>query len=284
MDVIAKLDNLIATKELTHTAFRRVVLDFFKRSKRSFPWRETHDPYEILVSEIMLQQTQTERVVQKYQQFLEKFPSCEDLAQASVGEVISEWQGLGYYRRALNLHRAAQMVVRDFGAQFPTDVETLRTLPGLGPYTAAAVATFAFGSAVPMIETNIRALYLYCFFPERSSISDREVLEVVEATLDKRDPRRWFYALMDVGVELKRHRKKINHRSKHYARQSRFEGSHRQVRAAVLRLLTENPKVSRQALEKLIKYDSKRVDKALAELEREGFVTGQKGTFALRGK
>ncbi len=282
MDVIAKLDELIASKTLTPGTFRRLVLDFFKRSERAFPWRETHDPYEILVSEIMLQQTQTERVVQKYQQFLEKFPSCEDLAKASVGEVIAAWQGLGYYRRALNLHRAAQTVVRDFGSRFPTDVEMLRTLPGLGPYTAAAVATFAFGKAVPMIETNIRALYLYSFFPETISVSDKEVLELVEATLDKRNPRRWFYALMDLGVELKRRRKKINHRSKHYTRQSRFEGSHRQVRAAVLRVLTENTRAKREAIEKLTKYDPERVKKALGELEREGFVTCNKGSYALR--
>lgn len=282
MDAIAKLDELIATKALTPGTFRRVVLDFFKRSKRSFPWRETHDPYEILVSEIMLQQTQTERVAQKYQHFLQRFASCEELAKASVGEVIAVWQGLGYYRRALNLHRAAQMIVREYGARFPEDVETLRSLPGLGPYTAAAVATFAFGKAVPMIETNIRALYLYSFFPERSSVSDKEVLELVEATLDKRNPRRWFYALMDLGVELKRRRKKINQRSKHYTRQSKFEGSHRQVRAALLRVLTENKRAKREAIEKLTKYDPERIEKALGELEREGFVTCNKGSYALR--
>ncbi len=282
MDAIAKLDELIATKALTPSTFRRLVLDFFKRSERSFPWRDTHDPYEILVSEIMLQQTQTELVVEKYQQFLERFASCKDLAKASVGEVIAAWQGLGYYRRALNLHRAAQTVVRDFGSRFPEDVEVLRTLPGLGPYTAAAVATFAFGKAVPMIETNIRALYLYSFFPERSGVSDNEVLELVEATIDRRNPRRWFYALMDLGVELKRHRKKINHRSKHFTRQSKFEGSHRQVRAAVLRVLTENTRAKRQAIEKLTKCDPERIEKALVELEREGFVVCQRGSYTLR--
>lgn len=282
MEIIAKLDNLIASKTLTPSTFRRLVLRFFERSKRSFPWRETHDPYEILVSEVMLQQTQTERVVQKYGQFLEKFPSCDALAKASVGEVVAVWQGLGYYRRALNLHRAAQAVVRDFGSRFPDEVEILRTLPGLGPYTAAAVAAFAFGRAVPMIETNIRALYLYSFFPKRRSVGDKEILELVEATLDKRNPRRWFYALMDLGVELKRHRKKINQRSKHYTRQSKFEGSHRQVRAAVLRVLTEKARAKRETIEKATKHSLERVEKALAELEREGFVTCSRGIYALR--
>ncbi len=282
MDAITKLDELIASKALTASTFRSLVLGFFKRSKRSFPWRETHDPYEILVSEIMLQQTQTERVVQRYSQFLAKFPSCGVLASASVGEVITAWQGLGYYRRALNLHRAARIVVRDYRSQFPEDVETLRTLPGLGPYTAAAVATFAFGKAVPMIETNIRALYLYSFFGRRRSVSDKEILELVKLTIYKRDPRRWFYALMDLGVELKRHRKKVNHRSKHYAPQSRFEGSHRQVRAAVLRVLSESSKATRGAIEKLTKYAPERVAKALVELEREGFVTCKGRRYALR--
>ncbi len=282
MDVITQLDQLIAAKELTPARFQRIVRHFFKRSGRSFPWRETRDPYEILVSEVMLQQTQTERVVQKYAEFLERFPTCKELAQASVGEVVAVWQGLGYYRRALNLHRAAQKVVGEFASRFPNDIETLRTLPGLGPYTAAAVAVFAFGRAAPMIETNIRALYLYCFFPKRRSVTDKEILELVEATIDRKDPRRWFYALMDLGVELKRHRKRINHRSKHHTKQSKFEGSHRQVRAAVLRVITEKKRAKQPAIQKLLQYDSSRIEKALGELEREGFVTCDKGTFTLR--
>lgn len=282
MDFISKLDELIASKTLTPTTFRRLVLNFFAKQGRAFPWRETRDPYEILVSEVMLQQTQTERVVQKYAQFLRQFPTCDDLARASVGEVISVWQGLGYYRRALSLHRAAQAIVRDFDSRFPSEVDTLRTLPGLGPYTAAAVAAFAYGQAQPMIETNIRAVYLYCFFPKRKSVTDKEIAEIVEATIDRRDPRRWFYALMDLGVELKRNRKKINHRSKHHTKQSSFEGSHRQVRAAVLRAITDKKRAKSEALQKLLPYDSDRIARALDELEREGFVRCARGIYALR--
>lgn len=277
MDFITKLDEQIAAKTLTPATFRRFVLNFFAKKGRSFPWRETRDPYEILVSEVMLQQTQTERVLQKYPQFLKQFPTCADLASASVGEVISVWQGLGYYRRALNLHRAAQAIVRDFDSHFPKEVEILRTLPGLGPYTAAAVATFAYGRVSPMIETNIRAVYLYCFFPKRKSVTDKEVAKIVEATIDRRDPRRWFYALMDLGVELKRQRKKINHRSKHHAKQSSFEGSHRQVRAAVLRVVTDKKKVKTGEILNLLPYEPERIAKALRELEREGFVSCARG-------
>jgi A/G-specific adenine glycosylase len=283
MDTISKLDRLIALELLDTKAFRKIVWSFFKERERSFAWRETYDPYEILVSEVMLQQTQTDRVARKYPEFLRKFPTVEILAQASTAEVIAVWQGLGYYRRALNLQRAAQEIVQRFASQVPSNVSELQSLPGIGPYTAAAIAVFAYGRAVPMIETNIRAVYLYSFFPRRENVADGEILELVKETIDRRDTRRWFYALMDLGAELKRQRKGINHQSKHHTRQSAFEGSHRQVRAAVLRVISERKRARRITIERILGVESSRVEIALSELEREGFLSYGRGVYCMKG-
>jgi A/G-specific adenine glycosylase len=282
MDVVSRLDDLINTRGVTTEAFRRLVRQYFKSSGRVFPWRETCDPYEVLVSEVMLQQTQTERVLPKYTDFLRLFPKCEVLAQAPLAEVLSAWQGLGYYRRALNLQAAARAVTAEWHGKFPRQVEQLRELPGVGPYTAAAVAVFAFGAVVPMIETNIRTVYLYTFFPHRRGVADAEIVQCIEETLDRRNPRDWFYALMDLGVELKRHRKEINQRSKHYVRQSKFEGSHRQVRAAVLRLISEQRWIASAELTCRVQGRPERILQALSELEREGFVRAVAGGYAVR--
>jgi len=258
------------------------VWSFFKEQERGFAWRETYDPYEILVSEVMLQQTQTDRVARKYTEFLRKFPTVTALAQASTAEVIAAWQGLGYYRRALNLQRAAQEIIERFASQVPSNVSELETLPGIGAYTAAAIAIFAHGQTVPMIETNIRAVYLYSFFPRRENVADREILALVDETIDRRDTRRWFYALMDLGAELKKQRKKINHRSKHHTRQSTFEGSHRQLRAAVLRVLSERKKAKKSTLKKILGFESFRIEKALSELESEGFLCRGRGVYCMK--
>lgn len=256
--------------------FQRFVLRFYSARGREFPWRETHDPYAILVSEIMLQQTQTDRVVPKYEAFLREFPTVQALSRASVAEVIRLWMGLGYYRRALNLHKAAKVIIEERGGSFPLTVDDLRTLPGVGSYTAAAVGAFAFGIASPMIETNIRSVYLTFFFPNRRVVSDKELSRVVEETLYRRDPRRWFYALMDLGVELKRLDRSINTRSKHYVRQSKFHGSHRQVRAAVLRAIAEKSRRSEELLSEL-SYPQEKIARAVTQLEQEGFIVKKRG-------
>jgi A/G-specific adenine glycosylase len=274
---IAKLDALIAHGDLTAHAFQRFVLSYFKKSGRTFPWRNTTDPYKILVSEVMLQQTQTERVVVKYAEFLKAFPTWRALSEATPAEVVKVWMGLGYYRRAFNLHKAAQSVWRDYDGKPPQNAEGLKNLPGVGPYTAAAVAAFAFGEPTPMIETNIRTVYLYTFYPQVEDVSDKEILAKVDETLYRKDPRTWFYALMDLGVELKKHAKGINHRSKHHVKQSRFQGSLRQVRAAVLRMIAESESTRRADIAKKLTYDTDKIQRALEALESEGLIQSSRG-------
>jgi len=271
-DTISNLNALIAEGPPTPQAFQKFVLRYFKKSGRAFPWRATRDPYKILVSEVMLQQTQTERVVVKYEEFLNIFPTWEALRQATPAEVVKVWMGLGYYRRAFNLHKAAQCVWNEYGGVPPETAEGLKNLPGVGPYTAAAVAAFAFGEPAPMIETNIRAVYLYTFYPQVCEVSDKEILRKVEETLYRRDPRSWFYALMDLGVELKKHTKGINQRSKHHVKQSKFEGSQRQVRAAVLRVVAEAASIRLADIPRKISYEPEKIEAAIKALQAEGLI------------
>ena len=271
-----KMDVLRAQGTPEVKDFQQFVLSFYRSRGREFPWRATRDPYAILVSEIMLQQTQTDRVVPKYEAFLKEFPSVEALSKASVADVVRMWMGLGYYRRALNLHRAAQSVVNEWGGKPPLTAEGLRALAGVGPYTASAVAAFAYGEATPMIETNIRTVYLHLFFQKRRAVSDKEILQCVAETMCRKDQRVWFYALMDLGVVLKRHTKGIHHRSKHHVKQSRFQGSQRQVRAAVLKLVSQEGEVRAVDVKKKLPFEAERIAKAVEALEVEGFIV--KGT------
>ncbi len=253
-------------------SFRACVRRFYRDHGRSFAWRNTRDPYRVLVSEVMLQQTQADRVVPKFREFLKRFPSWRSLAQASSADVMRAWQGLGYYRRAFNLQRAAQAVVRDHRGRLPADAEAIRGLPGVGSYTAGAVCAFAFGVGLPIVETNIRSVYLYAFFPRRRSVSDGEILALVEATLDVAAPREWYYALMDLGSELKKEKRGINSRSKHHTKQSPYHGSNRQARAAVLKALAERGTSSERRIAQLLGADPERVGRAVDGLLREGLV------------
>jgi A/G-specific adenine glycosylase len=287
MELIQALDRMMARGRPSVAVFQRFIRRYYKQRGREFAWRRTRDPYAVVVSEVMLQQTQTERVVPKYQEFLDRFPDCHALARASVSEVVAAWSGLGYYRRALNLRAAAAVVVEQYGGRFPSSIDELRQLPGIGAYTAAAVAVFAFGAAVPMVETNIRTVFLYVYFPQQDAVDDRAISDLVAATLDRSAPREWFYALMDLGVELKRARPGIHQRSKHYARQSRFEGSHRQLRAALLRACTHYGRLNYAGLVAHLSQElaaargarlcDSAIEKALQELEREGFIKVVRG-------
>jgi A/G-specific adenine glycosylase len=254
-------------------AFQRTVLDFYQACARSFEWRLTRDPYRILVSEVMLQQTQTSRVAERYPLFLKQFPSVKALALADQAQVLRAWQGLGYYRRARNLHQAARAVEELFGGRFPRSHEELCSLPGVGAYTAAAVAAFAYNYPVPMLETNIRSVFLYTFFPKQKDVSDKEVMEYVRKTLVTDRSRDWFYALMDLGVELKRVRPKINQASKHHAVQSPFKGSDRAVAAQVLRFILGSARaVSASQVLQGVKADEAQVNRAIERLVGEHMI------------
>ena len=181
-----------------------ILAHYRAHGRRDLPWRKTKDPYRILVSEFMLQQTQVARVAEKYEPFIERFPDFASLARAPLGDVIRAWSGLGYNRRALHLRETARIVVSRFDGRLPRGFDDLRALPGIGAATAAEIMNFAFNEPRAFIETNVRAVYIHHFFPGRKKVADAEILPLVERTLDAKNPRRWFYALMDYGVMLKK--------------------------------------------------------------------------------
>jgi A/G-specific adenine glycosylase len=260
------------TNDVSLSDFRDTIYDHYRRHGRPMPWRETRDPYAILVSEIMLQQTQSERVLPKYRDFLARFPDVTALARASLQDVLMLWQGLGYNRRARMLHEAARSIVTERGGEFPRTPGELRMLPGVGPYTAGAVAAFAFGEPAVFVETNIRRVFLQVFFPGREQVPDRELFPLVAATLDYTDPRSWYYALMDYGAYLSQAYGNANRRSAHYTRQSPFAGSVRQVRGAIVRLLAEVGEIETAELERRVAPGDDRYGSALVSLERDGMI------------
>ena len=232
------------------------------------------DPYRILVSEVMLQQTQVPRVIDTYTKFLRVFPSFRALARATPASVLKVWQGLGYNRRALMLLRCAKAVVGEYKGELPEDYDALQSLPGIGPYTAGAVMAFAFDCAVPVIETNIRRIYIHHFFPRRRSVPDSVILPLVTRhVMSVKSPREWYSALMDYGSWLATQTPNPNVRSKHYARQSAFEGSLRQLRGQVVRVLVSHPRMVVPAIATATEKPSSEIKKLMVTLEREGFVT-----------
>jgi A/G-specific adenine glycosylase len=253
--------------------FCQTIKLFYQKNRREFVWRQTTDPYKILVSEVMLQQTQTTRVVEKYELFLQAFPTVDALAQAPFQEVLLLWKGLGYNRRALSLQRCAQTIVAEHQGVFPSNYNDLIELPGIGPYTASAVCTFAFNRPLVFIETNIRAVFIHEFFQGREKIHDREIMPLIEQTVDKKNPREWYYALMDYGAQLKKRVKNPSRKSAHHAQQSKFEGSSRQVRGLILQaLLDAGGLLTVETLSVLIDRPENMIKKALLELIREELV------------
>ncbi len=278
------------------TRFRAVVWSYYRSAGRTMPWRETRDPYRIMVSEFMLQQTQVSRVEPRYHDFLESFPTVFDLARATLGDVLRSWQGLGYNRRARYLHETAKLIAGR-GGTVPDDPAELRTLPGIGAYTAAAVAVFAYERRVVMIETNIRRLFLHSFFRDGRDIPDREIGPLVEQTLPEqalppRDVRHWYYALMDCGAALAAPAlaapalaapaANANRRSRHYVRQKPFAGSVREVRGMIIRVLTERGEVSLEELERSAGPTDERFVPALEGLERDGLIVFTRSSISLR--
>ena len=219
--------------------FSKCIWDFYKTYGRTFMWRHNVNPYVVLVSEIMLQQTQTQRVSIKLPEFLAKFPNFKVLADSTPQELFQAWVGLGYNRRALALRTTAQKIIQDYAGALPNDPEILKTFPGIGPATAASITAFAYNRPTIFIETNIRAVYLHVFFHGQQGITDAQLLPHIQATVDEVNPRDWYYALMDYGVYIKKTYPNPSRASRHHTAQSKFEGSNRQIRGAVIRLLTE---------------------------------------------
>lgn len=219
----------------------------------------------------MLQQTQVDRVVPFYTHFLKKFPTAKKLGAAPLGEVLKAWQGLGYNRRAKMLHAAAKRLT----VHVPTTIAELEVLSGVGPYTARAVAAFAYNQDVVFVETNIRTAVIQHFFSRRKQVADSEIMKVLEQALPKGKAREWYSALMDYGASLKRQGVSHNPKMKGYAKQKAFKGSLREVRGALLRTLIEGPAEISQLSRLFPKERKVQVTHALHALEKEGLVEKQ---------
>ena len=247
---------------------------YHEEARAHLPWRATRDPYKILVSEVMLQQTQVERVIPYYKKFIRTFPSARVLARVSLANVLHVWQGLGYNRRAKYLHEAAKIIAREgFTGQ---------KLPGVGPYTSGAVSAFAFNKPEVFIETNIRTVFFYHLGPRRK-LSDKQLLPLVERALaqSRMEPREFYAALMDYGAHLKRQGIKLNAKSAHYKKQSAFEGSTRQVRGAILRELLKHHSTLATLMQR-IPRNQQEVANELSRLMAEGLVALHGRYFAIQ--
>jgi A/G-specific adenine glycosylase len=246
------------------------------------PWRRTKVPYRVLVSEVMLQQTSVARVLPKYGEFLRAFPTIRALAQSSVEEVLSVWKGLGYNRRALALRGAARAVQEKLGGRIPRTVDELVSLPGLGRATASSFLVFAFNAPIPFIETNIRRVFIHFFFPRSREVPDARILPLVEKTMDRKNPREWFYALMDYGAQLRGAGANPNLRSAAYVRQSRFEGSLRQLRGHVLDVMLELRSATANGISRALEKADPRLPAVLSQLVAEGFLSKKGGRYSFR--
>lgn len=259
-------------KEQCFFEFIDKVWAYYQKFGRTFTWRQYFHPYYILVSEIMLQQTQTFRVEPKFNQFIKKFPDFSALADASTVDLLSAWQGLGYNRRALALRTIAQTVMSDYKGKLPDEPQDLLVFKGIGPNTAGSICAFAFNKPTVFIETNIRAVYIHHFFHEDEMVHDKLLLPLIAKTLDKKQPRTWYYALMDYGVMLKKKYKNPAKKSKHHAKQSTFKGSDRQVRGKILRILTNSFQIDMMQLQELVNIEPQRLTKILNDLVDDGFI------------
>ncbi|MDO8572429.1 MAG: A/G-specific adenine glycosylase [bacterium] len=273
----------MSTSETTHTrnnknipAFKKNIRNFYRKNKREMPWRNTHDPYKILVSEVMLQQTQVSRVLKKYPQFIQAFPSPRVLAKTPLKRILSVWQGMGYNRRAIALKKIADKIMKEYSGVVPNDPVILEKFPGIGKNTAGAIIAFAFNKPAVFIETNIRRVFIYHFFKHRSEVSDKEILTLVEKTLDKKNPREWYYALMDYGAMLVRKVTNPNRRSKYYTKQKPFKGSNREVRGLIIQVLLENKSLSIKKFKE--KINRPELPQNINDLVHEGFLK-KRGTL-----
>lgn len=248
-----------------YTAFAKEVLTWYKkRGRHDLPWRTAINPYKILVSEIMLQQTQVSRVLTKYTLWMKQYPTLKKLSQANLKDILVLWQGLGYQRRAKALLAIAMKV-----QELPKETKELVALPGIGEYTASALQAFAYNSFSPMLETNIRTALIEAFHPKIKDINDtvlkKDLINLMEVTqVKKAGARIWYWALMDYGAHLKVKGVSHNTRTKGYKKQAPYKNSFRKVRAEVLFAITHNTALP----------VDERTPLVLSELKEEGFIRG----------
>lgn len=267
--------------------FQQLIHNFYNQHGRTLPWRPpllpvrpdgTLDPYAILTSELMLQQTQVTRVIPKFSLFMKQFPDVASLAAANLGDVLRVWSGLGYNRRAKFLWQTAQIVVTDYDGTIPVHQNELLRLPGVGANTAGAILAYAFNQLAVFIETNIRTVYLHHFFSGKVQVSDKSILGLVSQTLDTSRPREFYWGLMDYGTHLKATAGNLLSLSSVHAKQSAFIGSRRQVRGQVLRLLSAK---DFKLAELKAAISDNRLQDVLDELRAEGFIVRNGGLYRL---
>lgn len=254
--------------------FRSLVWNHYRREGRhALPWRHTRDPYAIVVSEVMLQQTQVARVFKFYAKFLERFPSFRALTHTPRREVLKAWQGLGYNRRAVSLHRLAGEISKKYKGKLPHTREELEKIPGIGPATAGSILAFAFNAPVYFVETNIRRAMLHHFFPRARKVGEKAIMDLVVRTLPKKNPRAWYYALMDYGSALATRVENPNRRLAAYRPQPKFKGSSRELRGNIVRYLLSHPRSDVRTLSRVLRVPLTRAAHTLAALKKEGLAT-----------
>ena len=261
--------------------FREIILGNYQQAGRVFPWRGAN-PWGVMVSEFMLQQTQTERVIRYWEEWMRLWPAPKALAQASMEEALQHWSGLGYNRRCYNLKNSAVIISSEYRGKVPQTPQQLRLLPGIGPYIAGAIACFAYNYPSVFIETNIRSVIIHCFFPDRNDVKDSEIFPVIEKTLYKKDPRTWYYALMDYGASLKKLTENPGRRSAHYSTQSPFIGSFRQARGKVIRTLASVGASNAEEIGMVCGLRGEKLYQVLDRLEKESLVAEAGGVYRIR--
>ncbi len=229
----------------------------------------------------MLQQTQTSQVGEKFLNFIKLFPDFETLAKAPLEKVLKAWQGLGYNRRAKALKEIAEKILGEYNGELPDSVEALKKLPQIGHNTASSILAFAFNKPTIFIETNIRRVYIYFFFHNKKDVSDKDILPIVEKTLNKENPRQWYYALMDYGVMLKKTHPELNKRSAHYRKQKPFKGSDREIRGKILNIFLNNKTLSKEQINEMLEFQSERIEKVLKQMVKEGFLQKEDTIYSI---
>ena len=258
--------NSVNINQDSINAFHQRIFSWWKENKREFPWRKTTDPYKIMVSEIMLQQTQASHVASKYNNFIKRFPTLEKLAHASKAEILSLWSGLGYNRRALWLQEAARTIVEK--GVFPQTPKELEKLKGIGPYTAKSILIFAFNLDIATVDTNIRRILIAENFATEET-SEKQLFEIANKLLPIGKSSDWHNALMDFGATFLTARKTgISPTSK----QSNFKDSDREKRGQILKYLLEEEKATFPELKNHLKIEKKRLETILEKMVKDGLL------------
>ncbi len=257
--------------------FQHKILDWYDKNQRDLPWRKTRDPYAILVSEVMSQQTQINRVMEKYEQWMDLFPTLRDLADAKTSDILTMWSGLGYNRRALYLQKAAKIIKETYHGEFPKYGIELLQLPGIGEYTASAIRCFAFNEQIAVIDTNVRKVISIHFFngisPSKAALKD-----FATKLLPPQKAYEWNQALMDYAA-MELHEYKIS-----IPKQSKFIGSNRYYRGSMVKMLVANKKLSihflQKHFEKEISLD--RINEVINSLVKDQLVEYEEGVLKLK--